>query len=86
MKTWLLVLAPILLPLAPPPAAADHAVVCGSPDGYVVEPTVAVWLRPGCLGAAYGLEVCRPLIVLLHAQVLEARTYASNCGAGVWLP
>ena len=81
------VLPSLLLPLALPAASADHATICGSPDGYLIEPFVAVWLEPGCLGAAAGLgNICRPVVTVFHGQVLEARGYASNCGAGAWLP
>ena len=90
MKTALplALLAPLLLAQAPlPTAAADHGVVCGGPDGYVVEPYVAMWLRPGCLGAAAGLgRICRETVVVFHGEVVGQRAYASNCGAGAWLP
>ena len=87
MKATLLLAPLLLLALPLPPAAADHATLCGAPDGYVVEDNVAVWLRPGCLGAAAGLGgICRPVLVLFHGEVVGARGYASNCGAGAWLP
>lgn len=87
MKAALLLLAPLLLPLALPPAHADHTTVCGAPDGYVVEGFVAAWLRPGCIGASAGLgNICRPVLVVFHGEVLGARGYVTNCGAGAWLP
>ncbi|HWH08866.1 MAG TPA: hypothetical protein VNX21_06670 [Candidatus Thermoplasmatota archaeon] len=83
-----LLLAPLLLALALPPAAqADHAATCGGPDGYVVPIVLAAWLRPGCLGAAASLgPTCDTPITIFHGQVLKAHAFASPCGAGVWLP
>lgn len=85
MKT--LVLALLALPLLSPLAAADHVATCGAADGTVVD-GLAMWLRPGCLGALAYLppKTCAAGPELAHGHVLGVRFYADLCSAGAWLP
>lgn len=87
MKTPL-VLALLTFSVLAPLAAADHAALCGAPDGSVVDGVYA-WLRPGCLGVAIALppESCDPADPpLWHLQVEGVWSYSDGCVTGVWLP
>ncbi|HWH08869.1 MAG TPA: hypothetical protein VNX21_06685 [Candidatus Thermoplasmatota archaeon] len=80
-----LLAAALLVPLALPPAAADHAATCGAADGTVVE-GLALWLRPGCLGAVVYVPDCDSSIVVFHGTVVGVLGFSNVCATGVWLP
>lgn len=79
-----LALVPLLALATLPVAAAEHA-ACGAADGTVVD-GLALWLRPGCLGAVAYVPGSACEGSLLHATILGVYTYADLCSAGVWLP